>query len=244
MYRAFGLVFGIGAYAIFLATFLYLIAFVGDLRLVPYTIDLGPLRNPAAAAAIDVGLVALFGLQHSLMARRGFKTAWTRVVPAAIERSTYVVFSSLALIILFILWSPIPTVIWRAEGPAAILLWALFAAGWLIVLLTTYLLNHFELFGLQQVWFNLRGRAAAAPRFRTPLFYRAVRHPLYTGFIVAFWAAPVMTAGHLLFAAAMTAYIVVAIRYEERDLVEVFGGEYALYQRTTGMLAPRRRRSA
>lgn len=243
MGRAAGLVFSVVAYLVFFATFLYLIAFVGNLPIVARTIDTGPLRAAMTAGLIDLTLVTVFGLQHSVMARAGFKRAWTTIVPHPYERSAYVLFASPALILLFAGWSPLPAVVWSTVGLAAAILWLLFASGWAIVLLTTFLLNHFELFGLQQAWFALKGHAAAAPRFRTPLFYRAVRHPLYTGFFIAFWAAPVMTVGHLLFAAAMSAYMLVAIRFEERDLVGVFGDAYGDYRRTTGMLAPRLRRS-
>lgn len=160
-------------------------------------------------------------------------------MPPPIERSTYVLFASLALILLFAGWHPLPAPIWTVTQPlAAALLWGLFAAGWLIVLLSTYLINHFELFGLQQVWFALRDRAAAAPRFRTPLFYRLVRHPLYSGFFLAFWSTPRMTAGHLLLASGLSLYMLIAIVYEERDLIDTFGDEYRSYRRSTGMLVP------
>ena len=231
------------AYVVFFATFLYLIGFVADLSLLPHTIDRGEPAAPALAAAIDVALIAVFGLQHSVMARQGFKRAWTRIVPHPIERSTYVLFASLALILLFALWRPIAGDVWRVTNPvAAGLTWAVFGVGWLVVLLSTFLLDHFELFGLSQVWRDVRGRAAAAPRMREPLFYRFVRHPLYSGFLLAFWASPAMTLGHLLFAGGMTAYILIAIAYEERDLVALFGGEYEAYRGRVGMLMPRLRR--
>ena len=204
MARPVFLLFGAVAYLIFFATFLYLIAFVGDLPGVPLTVDRGPEASLAAALTIDVALIALFGVQHSVMARRGFKEAWTRVVPKAVERSTYVVFASLALIVMFLFWRPIGPVLWEVEGAAAMVLWALFALGWGIVLLSTFLINHFELFGLRQVWANMRGGAIPDPVFRQPFFYKLVRHPLYTGFFIAFWATPRMTAGHLLLAAGMS----------------------------------------
>ena len=243
MARPLYVLFGGIAYLVFFATFLYLIGFLTNLPILPVTVDRGPVSAPMTALAIDLALVAVFGLQHSVMARQGFKAAWTRAVPAPVERSVYVVFASLALILLFAAWRPLPTIVWAVTNPiGAGLLWALFALGWAIVLLSTFLLNHFELFGLAQVWRNLRGRAAAAPVMRQPLFYKLVRHPLYSGFVIAFWAAPTMTVGHLLFAAAMTTYIVIAIRYEERDLIGLFGRDYESYRQRVGMLAPRWRR--
>lgn len=232
--------FALVAYAIFFATFLYLIAFVGDLPIVPVTIDRGPEASLGSALPINLGLIALFGVQHSAMARQGFKRRWTAVVPEPAERSIYVLVASLALILLFWGWRPIPATIWEVTNPAAAgLLWALFAAGWGIVLLSTFLINHFELFGLQQAWFALRRKAAAAPQFRQPLFYRFVRHPLYSGFLLAFWAIPHMTAGHLLFSAGMTAWMLLAIRAEEKDLIALFGRDYEAYRARVGMLAPR-----
>jgi protein-S-isoprenylcysteine O-methyltransferase Ste14 len=240
MARAFYLLFGVLAYLVFFATFLYLIAFVGNCPVIPYAIDRGPEAAWPAAVAIDLALIALFGLQHSVMARQGFKRAWTRVVPEPIERSIYVLLASLVLIVMFLLWHPIPMVIWSVEAPWAVyLLWALFGLGWLIVLVSTFLINHFELFGLRQVWSHASGRAIPAPTFRTPLFYQRVRHPLYSGFILAFWATPAMSAGHLLLAAGMTVYILIAIRHEERDLVWLFGTQYQDYRRRAGMLLPR-----
>ena len=241
MTRALYLLFGVFAYAFFFATFLYLIAFVGDLPGVPRTVSAGgPIVAPAMAALINLGLIVLFGLQHSVMARQGFKRGWTRLVPQPIERSAYVLLASLVLCVMFYFWHPIPAEIWRVENViGASLLWALFGAGWVIVLVSTYLISHFELFGLKQVWLNMRGAAMEGPQFRQPFFYRLVRHPLYSGFFLAFWATPVMTAGHLLFAAAMSAYVLVAIRYEERDLVGLFGDDYERYRREVGMLTPR-----
>jgi protein-S-isoprenylcysteine O-methyltransferase Ste14 len=244
MARLLHLLFGIVAYAIFLLVFLYLIGFVGDLPALPTTVDRPSARmHPGMAAGIDLALILLFGLQHSVMARPGFKRGWTRVVPETIERSLYVLFASLVLIVLFLFWQPMPTTLWDVRGGAAgMLLWALFGLGWLIVLLSTFLINHFELFGLQQVWNGLRSRAASAPQLRKPFFYKLVRHPLYSGFFLAFWATPHMTVGHLLLAIGMSIYMLVAIRYEERDLVRLFGSEYETYRDEVGKLVPRFRR--
>jgi protein-S-isoprenylcysteine O-methyltransferase Ste14 len=239
MSRAASLLFSIVAYAIFFATFLYLIAFVGDLPWVPVTVDRGVEGPAIVALGVDLALIALFGLQHSVMARQGFKRAWKRVVPESAERSVYVLAASAVLIILFAFWHPIHGTVWKVEGGAAYVLWALFALGWFIVLLSTFLINHFELFGLQQAWFHARGRQAAPPQFRQPLFYKLVRHPLYTGFFLAFWATPQMSYGHLLLALGMSAYMLIAIRYEERDLVGLFGEDYEDYRRRVGMLTPR-----
>lgn len=245
MARVLYLLFGAVSYLIFFATFLYLIAFVGDLPGVPRTVDRGPAAELGAALVVDLALIALFGLQHSIMARPGFKAAWTRVVPTPVERSVYVLFASLALVLLFLLWRPIPAEVWNIENPLGVaIMWTLFAAGFTIVLVTTFLLSHFELFGLKQVWLHLRGQAPTSLPLSQPLFYKLVRHPLYTGFFIAFWATPQMTAGHLLFAVAMSAYMLIAIRYEERDLVAHFGSDYEEYRRRVGMLAPRFRRRA
>jgi protein-S-isoprenylcysteine O-methyltransferase Ste14 len=227
------------AYAIFFATFLYLVAFVGHLPWVPATVDRGVEGPAIIALGVDLLLIALFGLQHSVMARQGFKRAWKRVVPESAERSVYVLAASATLIILFAFWHQIDGTVWRVDGAAAYVLWALFALGWVIVLLSTFLINHFELFGLQQAWFHARRRQAAPPQFRQPLFYKLVRHPLYTGFFLAFWATPQMSYGHLLLALGMSAYMLIAIRYEERDLVELFGDDYEDYRRRVGMLTPR-----
>ncbi|MFN3388399.1 MAG: methanethiol S-methyltransferase [Allosphingosinicella sp.] len=245
MSRSLYLLFALAAYAIFLATFLYLIGFVGNLPGLPRTVDRGPDSALAAAIVVDVALIALFGVQHSVMARPAFKAGWTRIVPPPIERSVYVLLASAALIAMFVFWRPIGGAVWRVDNPVGeAVLWGLFACGWLIVLVSTFLLNHFELFGLQQVYLNLRNREAQAPRFRTPFFYKAVRHPIYSGFVLAFWATPAMSWGHLLLALGMTFYMLVAIRYEERDLVGVFGNDYEEYRRRVGMLTPRMRRRA
>jgi len=242
MSKAASLLFSLIAYAIFFATFLYLIAFVGNLPFVPVTVDRGPDASPVAAVIIDAALIGLFGVQHSVMARQGFKRAWTRLVPEQVERSVYVLAASAVLILLFAFWRPIAGTLWHVEGAGALILWGLFATGWLIVLLSTFLINHFELFGLQQAWFHSRGREAAPPRFRQPFFYKLVRHPIYSGFFLAFWSTPLMTYGHLLLALGMSAYILIAIRYEERDLVDLFGKDYEEYRGRVGMLTPKLRR--
>lgn len=238
MSRSLYLAVALVCYLIFFATFLYLVAFVGNLP-VPRTVDQGPAAAPVVAAVIDVGLIALFGIQHSVMARPGFKRSWTRIVPPPAERSVYVLAASLVLILLFAMWRPIGGTVWSVEAPAArTILWGLFAAGWGIVLLSTFLINHFELFGLQQAWQHVRGRATVSPLFRTPLLYRAVRHPLYSGFFLAFWSTPDMSVGHLLLAAGMSTYMLVAIRYEEHDLIDLFGDDYRAYCARVGMLIP------
>lgn len=241
MTRALFLLFALAAYLLFFATFLYLIGFVADLPELPRTVDRGRGAAPfEVAAVVDVGLIALFGVQHSVMARAGFKRRWTRIVPEPIERSAYVLAASLALILLFALWLPIPALVWRIDGAlASSILVLLGAMGWIVVLVSTFLISHLELFGLAQPWRHARGRAPVPPGFRTPLLYRWVRHPLYSGFLLAFWSTPDMTAGHLLLAVGMTAYILVAIRHEERDLVALFGPRYQRYQREVGKLAPR-----
>jgi protein-S-isoprenylcysteine O-methyltransferase Ste14 len=246
MSRAATLTFAILAYAIFFATFLYLIVFVGDLSFSSRTVDVGPDAPVAIAAVIDIALIALFGLQHSVMARQGFKAKWTQIVPQPAERSVYVLSASIVLIILFLGWRPIDAIVWNVTSPAIHdILWLLFWVGWGTVLLSTFLINHFELFGLQQAWLYCRGRECEAPKFRTPFFYKWVRHPLYLGFFLAFWAAPEMTAGHFLLAAGVSIYMLIAIRYEEHDLVGLFGKDYEKYREEVGMLTPRfRRRSS
>jgi protein-S-isoprenylcysteine O-methyltransferase Ste14 len=243
MSRIFAMVFAILAYAVFFATFLYLIVFVGDFPIGVRTVDAGPLADPITASVIDVALIALFGIQHSVMARPGFKSKWTRIVPPPIERSVFVLAASAALIVMFLFWHPIDKVVWNVTSPLFIdLIWVAFWVGWLTVLLSTFLINHFELFGLQQAWFHLRGREAARPELRQPLFYRWIAHPLYSGFFVAFWATPQMTVGHLLLAAGVSVYMLIAIRYEERDLTDLFGDDYRRYRSGVGMLTPRFRR--
>jgi protein-S-isoprenylcysteine O-methyltransferase Ste14 len=239
MARAFYLLFGVLAYFVFFATFLYLVGFVGNFPQIPYAVDRGPEASVGLAVALDLALIALFGVQHSVMARAPFKAAWTKIWPEPIERSFYVLIASLCLVVLFVFWRPIPIVLWAVTNTTgAYALWALFGLGWLIVLTSTFLINHFELFGLHQVWNHAGGREGPTPVFRTPLYYRRVRHPLYSGFILALWATPVMTVGHALLAAGMTLYILIAIRHEERDLIRLFGADYESYRQRVGMLIP------
>jgi protein-S-isoprenylcysteine O-methyltransferase Ste14 len=230
--------YGVAAYLTFVATFLYAIAFVGGF-IVPRQLD-GPLETPLPAAlAIDCALLTIFAVQHSVMARRWFKERWTHIVPWTIERSTYVLCASLALLLLFWQWRPIGIDVWRIDNPIArVVLWTWFAAGWIAVLAVTFLINHFDLFGLRQVWLPLAGRPYVRVPFRTPLPYRFVRHPLYAGFLLAFWMTPTMTLAHLVFAATTTVYIVVAIQFEEKDLVADYGAAYERYRRTVPMLLP------
>ena len=231
-------VYGVACYAVFFATLLYAIGFLGNFG-VPKSIDSGPEDSIGAALAIDAALLALFALQHSIMARPWFKRAWTRLVPEPAERSTYVLFSSVALLLLFWLWEPIGLVVWNIDGGIAhTLILGLYAAGLLIVLLSTFLINHFDLFGLRQVYLYMLGREYTQLEFRTPFFYRYVRHPLYFGWLLTFWSAPVMTVAHLFFAVMTTAYILLAIRFEEADLITVHGETYRRYRRNVPMIVP------
>jgi methanethiol S-methyltransferase len=230
--------YGTFSYLIFLGTFLYAIGFIGNFG-VPRTLD-GPATGSLLISfVIDAGLLTLFAVQHSVMARKWFKQWWTRIVPKPIERSTYVLFSSVALIVLFALWRPLGGVIWSVEAPAGqIVLRSLFAFGWGLVLLSTFLINHFDLFGLRQVWLHLLGRPEGGLKFTTPGPYKIVRHPLYVGWLFAFWMTPVMTSAHLLFSIATTAYILLAIQFEERDLVREHGETYEEYRKSVPMLVP------
>jgi methanethiol S-methyltransferase len=244
MNRLFSFVYGVAAYAACLLVLLYLIGFTGNL-LVPKSVDIGAGAPWAQALGIDVLLLALFGLQHSVMARRGFKRWWMRIVAPAVERSTYVVATCIVLALMFWLWVPIKSpVVWQVENSVGVaLLWGLFGLGWLLVLVSTFLINHFELFGLQQVFARLRQRAVPEAQFKTPLLYRYVRHPLYLGLLLSLWMVPVMTAGRLLFALGLSAYIGVGIAFEERDLIAQFGERYRRYRAEVGMLLPWRSRS-
>jgi protein-S-isoprenylcysteine O-methyltransferase Ste14 len=254
-FRASALIFSIACYGVFLLVFLYLLAFLANLQatplaealpalpaLVPLSIDLGrDMGSVQMAIAVDLALVLLFGLQHSVMARPGFKRAWTRAVPKEIERSIYVLLSSAVLALILWQWRPIPTpVLWHADSVLGVVLgWSVMGLGVLVLLWATFLINHFELFGLQQGWLTFRGAELRGPAFVTPYLYKIVRHPLYVGWLLIFWGAPTMTAGHFLFSAAMSAYILVALRYEERDLVAHIGEPYERYRRRVPALVPR-----
>jgi methanethiol S-methyltransferase len=243
MSRVIAFVYGIVAYVVFFGTFLYAAGFIGNVA-VPKSLDAAPVGPLGTSLVIDLALLALFAVQHSVMARPAFKRMWTRIVPEPVERSTYVLASSLALILLFWLWRPLGGVVWDVGHPLGrAVLHAGFVFGWLLVLVATFLINHFDLFGLRQVWLHLRGRPYRPLPFKTPGPYRLVRHPLYVGWFFAFWSTPTMTATHLLFAVMTTAYILVAIRFEERDLVAAHP-EYASYRARVPMLVPAVRRSA
>lgn len=230
-------VYGVLSYAVFFATYLYAIGFVGNLA-VPKSMDSVREAPFLTALLIDLGLLGLFAVQHSVMARPGFKRWWTGFVPAAAERSTYVLFSSLALIAMFLYWQPLGGVVWDVSAPPGkAVLYGAFACGWALVLVSTFLINHFDLFGLRQVWLELLGKPYRPLHFGTPLFYRYVRHPLYLGWFFAFWATPTMTVTHLVFAIATSAYILIAIQLEERDLIDAHP-EYEEYRRRVPMLVP------
>ncbi|MCB9336574.1 MAG: isoprenylcysteine carboxylmethyltransferase family protein [Lewinellaceae bacterium] len=232
------LLYGVISYALFFATFLYLIGFVGNL-LVPTSLD-GPLEVPLWQAMLtNILLILLFGVQHSIMARQWFKKWWTKYVPQSIERSTFVLFTVSVLTTLFAFWQPMGGEVWVIEnGFLSGALMAVFALGWVIALISTFMINHFDLFGLRQVWFYFRGKPYEPLRFRIPLFYKWVRHPLYVGFMLSFWAAPTMSFSRLFFALGLTIYILRAIRLEERDLIEHFGEKYRQYAERVPMLLP------
>ena len=244
MGRILAFLYGLISYAIFLGSFLYAIAFVGDFG-VPKTIDTGNSGAFLSSLLINVALLGLFAVQHSGMARPGFKKWWTKIIPEPIERSTYVLLASAVLILLMWQWRPMPEIVWSVEGEIGRgILWGLFSLGWFIVLASTYMISHAHLFGLKQVYTFLRKRGIPAPEFQTPGFYRYVRHPLMTGFFIAFWAIPEMTVGHLIFSVATTGYILIALQLEESDLIKVFGEKYRTYRRQVPMFFPRPGRKA
>ena len=239
MARPLYLVVALVSYTAFFAAFVYLIGFVAGYPALPTHVDKGLAAPPVLAAVIDLALIALFGVQHSVMARPWFKARWTRIVPQPVERSVYCLAAAAVLCLLYAFWHPIGGTVWDVANPAGrTVLWVLFGVGWAIVFISTWLISHFELFGLAQVWRHWRGSEAPAATLTTPAFYRIVRHPLYSGFLLAFWATPTMSYGHLLLAAGMTVYVLIAIDYEERDLVGVFGDGYEDYRKRVAMLIP------
>lgn len=233
-----GFIYGAVAYAAFLVSFLYAVGFIGDF-LVPKTLNSGTPGPLGPSLAIDVLLLGAFAIQHSVMARPWFKRWWTRIVPHSVERSTYVLLASLILLLTYWQWRPIEGTLWQVEGPAAVPIWVLCATGWLIALITTFLISHFDLFGLRQVYLRLVGKPYTSVEFKTVAFYKYVRHPLMFGFLIAFWATPHMTMNHLLFAAATTAYIFIALFFEERDLKAAHGASYERYRAEVPMIVPK-----
>lgn len=237
MRRVLAFVYGALAYLIFFASFLYAIGFAGNF-LVPKGIDDGSRQGLIPSVIINLCLLTLFALQHSVMARPSFKAWWTKIVPPVIERSTYVLLSSLVLFLLYWQWRPLTGTIWYVAGDGAVVLWAVYAVGWLIVLLSTFMIGHFDLFGLKQIYHYLRNAPAEPPKFVSPAFYKLVRHPIMTGFVIAFWATPDMSQGHLLFAVVTTLYILAALQFEERDLIAALGERYVTYRQQVPMLIP------
>jgi methanethiol S-methyltransferase len=236
--RALSLALGLGVYAVFLATFLYLVGFVGGF-FVPKTLDDGPAGGLGTALAVNLGFLALFGAQHTVMARPAFKRWWTRIIPEPLERTAFVAVTCAILIAMVVCWRPLPGTLWHVDGAGALVLQALFALGWAIVLVSTFLIDHFELFGVKQVVSYALEREPTKPRFQERFLYRYVRHPLMLGFLIAFWATPHMTRGHLLFAGVTTAYILLALVVEERTLVALHGAAYEDYRRRVPKLIPR-----
>jgi protein-S-isoprenylcysteine O-methyltransferase Ste14 len=238
MGRIAAFIYGAATYLLMFVTFLYLFAFLANMW-VPKGVDDGVAAPFVLALLINIGLIVLFGVQHSVMARPGFKKWWTRIVPTSIERSTYVLISTLLFILLFWAWQPMTAVIWDVEAPwAQAAVWSVFALGIILLFASTFVINHFDLFGLRQIWLNLTEKPYTYLKFKVTFFYKFVRHPLYVGWLMIFWATPQMTVGHLLLAIGMSAYILIAIRYEERDLVKFHGETYREYQRTVPMLIP------
>lgn len=226
-------------YAAFFASFVYLVGWIGAFDFMPTTVNKGLQAAPQTALLVDVGLIALFGIQHSVMARKQFKQAWTKVIPEASERSIFCLAAAVVLTVMYTYWHPIEGTVWSVTNETVrMAIWALFWLGWVILFIATWLLNHFELFGLQQAWHHFTGKQAAPPQMRTPAFYKLVRHPIYFGFFIAFWATPEMTYSHLLAAVGFTAYIMIGISYEERDLGKLYGDQYAEYRRRVGSLIP------
>lgn len=239
MARSLVLLMAVLCYTAFFAAFVYLVGFVAGLDFLPTHVDKGLAAPPATAAIIDLALIALFGLQHSVMARPGFKAAWTRIVPPPLERATFCLASALCLLLLYVFWHPIGGTVWSVQSEVArMALWVLFALGWLILFVATHLISHWELFGLAQAWRHFRGTQPPEQPFRTPLFYRWVRHPIYSGFLLAFWATPDMSYGHLLLAIGFSVYIFIGIAFEERDLLTHYGDAYADYRKRVGMVIP------
>ncbi len=238
MGRIAAFIYGAATYLLMFVTLLYLFAFLANIG-VPKGVDDGGAMPFALALMINIGLIVLFGVQHSVMARPGFKKGWTRIVPQPIERSTYVLISTLLFILLFWAWQPMTAVIWNVEALwAQAAVWGVFALGIVLLFASTFVINHFDLFGLRQIWLNLTKKPYTYLKFKVTFFYKFVRHPLYVGWFMIFWATPQMTVGHLLLAIGMSAYILIAIRYEERDLVKFHGETYREYQRTVPMLIP------
>jgi len=239
MTRAITMLIAVLCYFAFFLSFVYLVGFLAGIPQLPTNVDKGIVASTGQAVIVDLALIALFGLQHSVMARPGFKQAWTRIIPPALERSLYCFATALVLAALYAFWHPLPQPVWHvANETGRMVLWTLFGLGFLIVFISTWLMNHFELFGLSQAWSHFRNAAPSGPQFRTPLFYRLVRHPIYLGFFIALWATPDMSLGHLLLSACLTVYLFIGASYEERDLVNQFGTVYVEYQARVAMIIP------